>query len=101
MEGGKAFRQEADMQSIARGDEVGTPVEEPDDSVVARVLEEHGGDARAAISTLLADCGYLRGQLALATGMMGYGFSRGWVPASCRRPDQDDAPHATGKAAGS
>ena len=51
-----------------------------DDDAVQRALTEHHGDPRATIAALLADCGYLRRELALASKVMSYGFSRGWVP---------------------
>ncbi|WLR91302.1 hypothetical protein [Shinella zoogloeoides] len=44
----------------------------------------HGGDVRATIGTLLADCAHLREQLDIASRAMGHGFTRGWRPASER-----------------
>lgn len=64
------------MQSMVQR-EVKAVVE---DGAVQSALEQHQGDARAAIAALLADCEHLRRQLALASRAMGYGFSRGWVP---------------------
>ncbi|WP_046118720.1 hypothetical protein [Ensifer aridi] len=51
---------------------------------VAAALAWHGGDAEATIRTLLADCKYLREQLALAEIAMSLGFTRGWKPAHDR-----------------
>lgn len=47
---------------------------------IDEALAWHDGDARAAIATLLADCAYLRWQLAIARRAMGAGFTRGWRP---------------------
>ncbi|MDX3929078.1 MAG: CUE domain-containing protein [Shinella sp.] len=49
------------------------------------VLAYHDGDAEAAIRTLLADCAHLRGQLALASGVISKGFVRGWNPEEERQ----------------
>jgi hypothetical protein len=51
---------------------------------VAAALAWHGGDAEATIRTLLADCKYLREQLALAEIAMSLGFTRGWKPSPDR-----------------
>lgn len=51
---------------------------------IDEALSWHGGDARAAIATLLADCAYLRWQLELADRAMSHGFSRGWRPSADR-----------------
>ena len=61
------------------------PVEEEDpiDEVEA-ALVWHGGDARAAIATLLDDCRHLRLQLSLTEAAMSRGFTRGWSPSSER-----------------
>ncbi|MCR6498669.1 hypothetical protein MUO32_06490 [Shinella sp. CPCC 101442] len=75
------------MQSIAQHEITSSLENSSDDNAVRRALEEHHGNAHAAIAALLADCGHLRGQLALASRMMGYGYSRGWVP------DPDRLPH--------
>ena len=58
------------------------PVEEGDpiDDVEA-TLAWHGGDARAAIATLLDDCRHLRLQLVLTEAAMSRGFTRGWRPS--------------------
>lgn len=58
-----------------------------EDSAVQQALEKHDGDAHAVIAGLLADCGHLRNQLALASRMMGHGYSRGWVPDPDRLPN--------------
>lgn len=47
---------------------------------VDQALAYHDGDVRATISTLLADCGYLRQQLILAKGCISKGLTRGWSP---------------------
>ena len=45
------------------------------------VIRYHGGDADAAVRTLLEDCRYLRQQLALTQMGMSTGFTRGWTPS--------------------
>lgn len=70
------------MQSLTRGDS--GLARAADEETIDRALAWHGGDARATIATLLADCGYLRRQLAVASSVMGHGFSRGWAPALCQ-----------------
>nr|WP_276553546.1 dehydrogenase [Shinella kummerowiae] len=57
--------------------------EEPiqDGNPIDQALAWHDGDPRATIATLLADCGHLRRQLALAKGAMSTGFARGWRPS--------------------
>ena len=57
-------------------------------SELEQVLAYHGGDALAAVQTLLDDCRHLRGELALAEGLMSAGIARGWRPQYER---QDDA----------
>lgn len=54
---------------------------------IEAVIAWHDDDARAAIATLLKDCHHLRGQLALAEGVMSRGITRGWLPAF----DRDEA----------
>lgn len=44
------------------------------------VLAYHGGDARAAVQTLLDDCRHLRRELVLTEGAMSRGMTRGWKP---------------------
>ncbi|MGF9694678.1 hypothetical protein AAIH46_17800 [Rhizobium sp. 0TCS1.26] len=48
---------------------------------VGAALAYHGGDARAAVATLLDDCRHLRLQLALAEGATSRGMTRGWRPS--------------------
>ncbi|MGN7295409.1 hypothetical protein [Rhizobium sp. SAFR-030] len=48
---------------------------------IEAALAYHGGDARAAVATLLDDCRHLRLQLALAEGAMSRGMTRGWRPS--------------------
>ena len=48
---------------------------------VEAVLDWHHGDARAAIATLLRDCGHLRAQLHVTETAMSTGFARGWRPS--------------------
>jgi hypothetical protein len=45
------------------------------------VLSYHGGDALAAVQTLLSDCRHLRRELVLAEGAMSRGMTRGWRPS--------------------
>ena len=47
---------------------------------IDQALAYHDGDVRATISTLLADCGYLRQQLVLAKACISKGLTRGWSP---------------------
>ncbi|UDF29408.1 UNVERIFIED_ORG: hypothetical protein LHK14_18120 [Roseateles sp. XES5] len=47
-------------------------------------LAWHGGDIRATVATLLADCAYLRWQLELAGRAVGHGYTRGWRPSGER-----------------
>lgn len=47
---------------------------------VEAALAFHDDDARATVSTLLADIKHLRMQLALAEGAMSHGMTRGWRP---------------------
>lgn len=63
------------------------PIERPQEetSEIDEALAWHGGDARATVGTLLADCAYLRSQLELAGRAMSSGFARGWRPC----PDRD------------
>lgn len=44
------------------------------------VLTAHGGDALAAIRSLLEDADFLRDQLFIASSLMSRGISRGWRP---------------------
>lgn len=76
-----------------------TIVNRIDDDAVQHALKEHQGDARATIAALLADCGHLRQELALASRAMGYGFSRGWVPQP-DRPQNAQPAGDTSEAAG-
>lgn len=55
----------------------------PADPVVMALLW-HEGDAIATIKTLIDDCQHLRAQLALASGVMSKGMTRGWEPAANR-----------------
>lgn len=57
------------------------PVEPDVDDDVEMVLAWHQGDARAAIATLLQDCGHLRKQLQVTETAMSTGFTRGWRPS--------------------
>lgn len=43
-------------------------------------LAWHDGDARATITTLLADCEHLRRQVEIADRALSRGFTRGWRP---------------------
>ncbi len=44
------------------------------------VLAYHGGDALAAVQSLLNDCRNLRGQLAISEQITSVGYVRGWKP---------------------
>ncbi|TBY27430.1 dehydrogenase [Rhizobium leguminosarum] len=52
---------------------------------VDEAIAWHDGDTRATIETLLADCAHLREQLALASGCISKGLTRGWRPDPDRR----------------
>jgi hypothetical protein len=52
-----------------------------DDDPVNAALAWHGGDVRATIETLLADCAHLQRQFDLMRAAMGRGFTRGWEPS--------------------
>lgn len=54
---------------------------------VEAVLAYHGGNALAAIQTLLDDCRHLRGELVLVEGASSRGFTRGWRPSYERTTD--------------
>lgn len=45
------------------------------------LLAYHGGDALAAVQTLLDDCRHLRRELVLTEGAMSHGMTRGWKPS--------------------
>jgi hypothetical protein len=60
------------------------PLETQTRDELDEALAWHGGDARATITTLLADCSYLRRQLAIADKAISRGFTRGWRPATER-----------------
>jgi hypothetical protein len=51
-------------------------------------LAWHAGDARATIATLIADCSYLRQQIALVDRAVSRGFVRGWTPKVDRPADE-------------
>jgi hypothetical protein len=63
-------------------------VTEPEVDLAESVLTAHGGDALAAIRSLLEDADFLRDQLYIASSLMSRGISRGWRPkyerVSCR-----------------
>lgn len=63
------------------------PIAKPDEPLepVDQALAWHNGDPRATITTLLADCGHLREQLAITDRAVSRGFTRGWKPS----PDRD------------
>lgn len=64
--------------------EIRASTELEEDTSLRDALAWHGGDAEATIATLLADCAYLRHQLALTRTAMGRGFVRGWEPGLWR-----------------
>ena len=57
-----------------------TPSDHPLDPEVEAALAYHNGDAAAAIATLLEDVRFLKSQLAMASGAMSRGLTRGWEP---------------------
>lgn len=59
---------ETDTQSVAEVD------------LAESVLKAAGGDALAAIRSLLDDADFLRDQLFIASNLMSRGISRGWKP---------------------
>ncbi|WP_411035270.1 hypothetical protein [Shinella sp. BYT-45] len=67
---------EYEAETARNGDE--------EDDAVRAALARHGGDMRATIATLLADCAHLRHQLELSRAAMGRGFTRGWAPTPQR-----------------
>ncbi|MCQ1772862.1 hypothetical protein NOI24_16250 [Neorhizobium galegae] len=44
------------------------------------VLAYHGGDALAAVQSLLSDCRNIRQQLAVSNCLVSTGYTRGWKP---------------------
>ena len=54
-------------------------------NALEEVLAYHGGDALAAVQTLLEDCRHLRHELVLAEGAMSTGMTRGWRPSLERK----------------
>jgi len=44
------------------------------------VLDAHGGDALAALRTVIADAAFLHDQLETASMLIGNGLVRGWKP---------------------
>ena len=48
--------------------------------IAEAVLQAHGGDAKTAILSLLADADFLRDQLWIASSLMSKGIGRGWKP---------------------
>ena len=52
----------------------------PDIDLAESVLKAAGGDALAAIRSLLDDADFLRDQLFIASNLMSKGISRGWKP---------------------
>jgi hypothetical protein len=56
------------------------PVAEEEVDLAESVLTAHGGDALAAIRSLLEDADFLRDQLYIASNLMSRGISRGWRP---------------------
>jgi hypothetical protein len=51
------------------------------DAELAEILQDHQGDAVAAIRTLLADCRHLRGEMVTMELCRSRGFARGWRPS--------------------
>ena len=55
-----------------------------DELTLPAVLARYDGDATKALADAIEDIGHLRGELALASLAMSYGFSRGWRPQITR-----------------
>jgi hypothetical protein len=55
---------------------------EPDEEALelAEILKDHGGDAVAAVKTLLADCRHLRNEMLTLDLCRSRGYARGWTP---------------------
>ena len=58
-------------------------IEETDE--LEELLGAFGGDALAALRSVLDDCHHLHAQLTIAQTAMSKGFTRGWVP----NPDRE------------
>ncbi len=60
--------------------------ETPDDAALelAEILQDHGGDAIAAVKTLLADCRHLRDEMLTLDLCRSQGYARGWKPKFVR-----------------
>ncbi|GAB1584046.1 hypothetical protein [Phyllobacterium phragmitis] len=56
------------------------PLPRYEDDDIDDVLAYHGGDAHAAIKSLLADRDYLLLQIEIAKAAISRGFTRGWLP---------------------
>ena len=66
---------------------VETDTQAPADvDLAVSVLNAHGGDALAAIRSLLGDADFLRDQLYIASSLMSKGIGRGWRPQYERVP---------------
>lgn len=48
--------------------------------IAAYIIESNGGDAIAAMETLLDEIEHLQTQLSIAVAAMGKGYTRGWTP---------------------
>lgn len=55
------------------------------DDIVAYVIQCHGGNAIAAVETLLDEIHHLQNQLSIAVAAMGQGYTRGWKPSAERQ----------------
>jgi hypothetical protein len=61
-------------------------VEKLDDlSPADEALACHDGDVRTTIETLIAELQFVREELAMATGVISRGFTRGWTPSFERK----------------
>lgn len=76
--------------SISNGTETDTQSPEAVD-LAESILTAFGGDALAAIRSLLADADFLRDQLFIASSLMSKGIGRGWRPSYERAIDEASA----------
>lgn len=65
------------MPAEARQSAAPSPTEE---DLAQAILDAHGGDALAALRTVIADASFLHDQLWTALLLIGSGYARGWKP---------------------
>jgi len=51
-----------------------------EEDLAQAVIDAHGGDAVAALRTVIADAAFLHEQLETASALIGRGLVRGWKP---------------------